>query len=114
MDKVSTHLVLLNKYGWTHCFGKENKKECKICFDTMNYKYTLTTACGHTYHRHCILNNICDYSHFKCPICRKDYEIVNNKIEIEGEGEREEGEEEDCSGLCGGLFDMNDDSDEPA
>jgi len=57
----------------------EHKDECSICLQVMDPSSTMTTLCGHTYHRKCLYpmfdEAVKKYStqpKISCPLCRAD------------------------------------------
>jgi hypothetical protein len=57
----------------------EDKDECSICLQVMDPSSTITTLCGHTYHRTCLypmfaeaVKNYSSKPKISCPLCRAD------------------------------------------
>ena len=72
--EILFELVLCSNYGWKQHYSYQNSGQCDICFDdSMVGSYVLETACGHAYHRACILPTIIDYKYRVCPTCSKPY-----------------------------------------
>ncbi len=78
--EILIEVTMCNNYGWKQHPCYQNSGQCDICFDdSMVGKYVLETACGHAYHRNCIIMTLKNYKFMVCPTCSKPYIKTNKK-----------------------------------
>ena len=58
--------LLITKHGWNNEY---KNKDCAICLESLVDRHSLTTNCGHSFCRNCILTNMIKYERVKCPCC---------------------------------------------
>lgn len=64
---VFIEVLLLLNHNCINNDKYEHDDECAICMDSMKNNYVITLSCKHTYHRNCILTNICKFKKYICP-----------------------------------------------
>jgi hypothetical protein len=79
--EILLEVVMCLNYSWKQHPCYHRLGQCDICFDdTMVNEYVLETACGHTYHRACLIATLKDFKFKICPTCRVPY---SKKVDID-------------------------------
>lgn len=76
--EILLEMVMCLYYSWKQHPYYQEQGPCAICFDeSMIGEYVLETACGHRYHRSCLITTLIHYKFKECPCCRSLYKKLD-------------------------------------